>query len=93
MRMSQEKVKDLATQIVKMLESHPAVHLQSGPDAVRVVIGSVLLDDLREEDEIDAEADELLRQHSKEIDSQQLDVDTLRKKFRQQIARQRGFVL
>ena len=93
MRMSQDKVKDLANQIVKMLESHPMVHLQSGPDALRVAIGSVILDDLREEDAIDAETDDLLRQHSREIDSQDLDVDTLRKKFRQQIARRRGFVL
>lgn len=91
--MTQDKVKDLATQIVKMLESHPMVHLQAGPDPLRVAIGSVILDDLREEDSIDAEADDLLRQHAREIDSQDLDVETLRRKFRQQIARQRGFVL
>lgn len=91
--MSQEKVKDLAGQIVEMLAAHPHVHLSAKPEAVRVVIGSVILDDLREEDAIDAEAEELLRQHASEIDGQQLDVDLLRRKFRQQIARKRGFVL
>ena len=93
MRMSQDKVKDLARQVVAMLEAHPQVHLQESADAVRVTIGSVILDDLQEEDDIDAEVDELLRQHSSDIDSQDLDVESLRRKFRQEIARRRGFVL
>jgi hypothetical protein len=91
--MSQEKVKDLAGQVLEMLVAHPQVHLSAKPEAVRVAIGSVILDDLREEDAIDAEAEELLRQHASEIDGQQLDVELLRRKFRQQIARKRGFVL
>lgn len=93
MRFSQEKVKDLAAQIVQMLDEHPKVHLQASPEALRVTVGSVILDDLYEEDDIDREANDLLRQHGREIDAEDLDVEALRRKFRQQIARQRGFVL
>ena len=93
MRMSQEKVKDLAAQIVRMIEENPKVHLQERAEAVRVAVGSVILDDLAEEDEIDAEADALLQKHSADIDRESMDHEMLRKKFREQIARERGFTL
>ncbi len=93
MRMSPEKVKDLAAQIVRMLEEHPGVTPQATPDALRVAIGSVILDDLEEEDDIDREVDDLIRQHDREIQQEDLDVEALRQKFRREIARRRGFVL
>ena len=93
MRFSQEKVKDLAAQIVSRLADHPKVHLQEGEEALRVVIGSVILDDLREEDDIEREADALIAQHAREIDRGDLDVEELRRKFKHEIARRRGFVL
>ena len=93
MRFSQDKVKDLAAQIVAMLEENPKIHTQVESKALGVAVGSVILDNLREEDDIDREVDELLRQHDHEIDAEDLDVETLRRKFRQEIARQRGFVM
>ncbi len=93
MRMSQEKVKDLAAQIVKMLDEHPGVTLQEREEALRVAVGSVILDDLEEEDDIDREVDALLNEHAREIDSQSMDHETLRRKFRDEIARRRGFTL
>jgi hypothetical protein len=93
MRFSQEKVKDLARQIVAMMEDHPKISLEDSTTSLAVEVGSVILDDLREEDDIDAEVDDLLRQHSGDIQSQDMDVESLRLKFRQQIARDRGFVL
>ena len=76
-----------------MMQGHPKIELQESPDALAVIIGSVILDDLQEEDDIDHQVDELLRSHASEIESGDLDVETLRRKFRQQIARERGFVL
>lgn len=93
MRMSQDKVKDLAAQIVQMMQDHPKIELQDRVEALRVVVGSVILDDLREEDDIDAEVDRLLEQHAREIDAESMDHEILRRKFRDQIARQRGFTL
>ena len=93
MRMSPEKVKDLAARVVEMLAANEKVHLNEDETALRVVVGGVILDDLEEEDDIDREVDELLRQHAAEIDQGDIDVDLLRKKFRTEIARRRGVIL
>ncbi len=93
MRMSQEKVRDLARQIHVLLREHPKVELLAPEDAIRVAIGSAILDDLEEEEDIDREVDELLRQHSREIEQGDMDLVQLRLKFKQEIARRRGFIL
>lgn len=93
MRMSPEKVKDLASRIVAMMKDHPGVALKEDETALRVVVGGVILDDLEEEDDIDREVDALLRQHAGDIDRGDLDVEVLRRKFRSEIARRRGVVL
>ena len=93
MRMSPEKVKDLAASIVAMMKEHPGVTLNQEEAAVRVAVGGVILDDLEEEDDIDREVDTLLRQHAADIDRGDLDVEVLRRKFRSEIARRRGVVL
>jgi hypothetical protein len=58
-----------------------------------VIVGSVILDDLQEEDDIDREVDDLIRQHASDINAEDLDVEMLRRKFRLEIARRRGVVL
>jgi len=93
MRMAPAKVKDLASSIVSMMQEHDGIHLNEDETALRVIVGSVILDDLEEEDDIDREVDDLIRQHSAEIDSEDLDVEMLRRKFRSEIARRRGVVL
>ena len=93
MRMAPDKVKDLASSIVSMMQEHDGIHLNEDETALRVIVGSVILDDLEEEDDIDREVDDLIRQHSAEINSEDLDVETLRRKFRSEIARRRGVVL
>jgi hypothetical protein len=91
--MSPEKVKHLAARIVEMMAAHEKVHLNEDPLAVQVAVGSVILDDLEEEDDIEREIDELLSKHARDIDQDDIDVEVLRKKFRSEIARRRGVVL
>jgi len=93
MRLSPEKVKDLAGQIVAMMAAHDRVHLNDEETALRVAIGGVILDDLEEEDDIDREVDDLLRKHASDIEAGDIDVEVLRKKFRNEIARRRGVIL
>ena len=93
MRMSPEKVKDLAARIVEMMVAHDKIHLNEDETALKVVVGSVILDDLEEEDDIEREVDELLRKHARDIDQEDIDVEVLRKKFRTEIAKRRGVVL
>jgi len=93
MRMAPEKVKDLAASIVEMMRDHDGINLNEDETALRVIVGSVILDDLQEEDDIDREVDDLIRQHAADINAEDLDVETLRRKFRYEIARRRGVVL
>jgi hypothetical protein len=93
MRMAPEKVKDLAASIVAMMLDHDGINLNEDETALRVIVGSVILDDLQEEDDIDREVDDLIRQHAADINAEDLDVETLRRKFRYEIARRRGVVL
>ena len=90
MRMSPEKVRDLAGRIVAMMASHEGIHLNEDETALKVIVGGVILEDLEEEDDIDREVDELIRQHASDIQQGDIDVEILRKKFRAEIARRRG---
>jgi hypothetical protein len=92
MRLRPEKIRDLADQILELLKSNPKIHPQTNDDALRVVLGSVLRDNLEEEDEIEAEVDELMQQHGREIETQGMDAHALRLKFKREIAKRRGFV-
>ena len=93
MRLSQDKIHDLAGQIFRMMRDHPDIHVQASEDAIRVAVGSVITDDLQWEDDIDRQVDELITRHGDSIESQDLDVEALRRKFKQEIARREGFVL
>lgn len=93
MRMSPEKVKDLAARIVEMMAANEKIHLNEDETALKVIIGSVILDDLEEEDDIEREVDALLQKHARDIDQGDIDVEILRKKFRTEIAKRRGVVL
>ena len=93
MRLRQDKIHDLADQIVSMLREHPKVHLQATEDALRVAIGSGILDNLNEEADIDREVDDLMDQHADQIEEADLDAHALRMKFKREIAKQRGFIL
>ena len=93
MRFGPDKVHDLARQILHLLGEEPGVRFITPEDAVRVAIGSAILDDLEEEDEIEREVDDLLRQHAAAIDQEDMDVGSLRKRFKGEIARKRGFII
>lgn len=93
MRIRPDKIHDLAAQVVAMMAAHPAVELVAPPDAVRVAVGSSIQSNLEAEEEIDREVDALMREHARQIDQQDMDADSLRHRFKQQIARQRGFTL
>lgn len=93
MRLRPEKIHDLASQIVDLLKSHPRIHPQTNDDDLRVVLGSILRDNLEEEDAIEREVDDLMEQNRREIERQGLDPHALRLKFKREIAKRRGFVL
>ena len=93
MRFGSQKVHDLARQILVLLREDGGVAFVEPEDAVRVAIGSAILDDLEEEDEIEREVDRLLQEHADAIDREDMDVSALRKRFKGEIARKRGFIV
>jgi hypothetical protein len=90
MRLRHEKIRDLATQTVAYLRHDQTVKLLAPEDALRVAVGDV---NLQTEDEIEREADELLKRHKAEIAQGDLDVDDLRARFKREISKRRGFRL
>jgi hypothetical protein len=93
MRLRHEKIRDLATQTVAYLRHDQTVKLLAPEDALRVAVGDVILQNLQTEDEIEREADELLKRHKAEIAQGDLDVDDLRARFKREISKRRGFRL
>lgn len=93
MRLRHEKIRDLAAQIVVCLRQDQTVKLLAPEDALRVAVGDVILQNLQTEDEIEREADELLKRHKAEIAQGNLDMEDLRARFKREISKRRGFRL
>lgn len=93
LRIRPDKIRDLAEQVVEMVEANPKLSLNAPHDAVRVAVASAIRSNLEEEDDIDREVDALMREHGRQIEQQDMDAEQLRHKFKTQIARQRGFTL
>lgn len=93
MRLRPEKIEYLANKITQEIQKLKAVKLQTSPDHVAATIKRVILHDLQREDEIEKEAEELLRQHRQKIEFANVSYGTLLQKAKQEIARRRKVVL
>jgi hypothetical protein len=91
MRFSRDKVFSIAEKIVAMLDADPdATLLTTDQEVVNAVAGAIF-GDLEEEDDIDAEVERMLEEHQLQIDRENMDAELIRRKFKDQIARKRGF--
>lgn len=93
MRLSPNKIDYLAEKLLGLIESDQRLHIQTNPDLVYRAIADTIYDDVRQEEEIEEEVDELLKQHQGEINAMDMDYGVLRAKMKREIARKRGFVL
>lgn len=93
MRLSPRKIEYLAEKILAMCQSNGKIHLNANTDLVYRAIADAIYENMRIEDEIEDEAEELLRKHRGEIQTLEMDMAALRQKFKREIARKRGFVL
>ena len=93
MRISEKKINRICKKIRVLLEKDKNIKLLSDPNTIEAEIKSVLLADLREEDEIEEEAKRILEQHSMLISSENIDYQALLNKAKNQVAKQKGFVL
>jgi hypothetical protein len=92
-RLSPNKIDYLAEKILEMIERAPDVHIQTNADLVYRVVADTLFDDMRAEEDLDAEVDELLADHRREIQAKDMDYGALRAKMKREIAKKRGFIL
>lgn len=93
MRLSPNKIDYLAGKVLLLIQEHPRVHLVSNVETVHKIVADTIFANMREEDEIDVEVDELLRRHRAEIQVMEMDLTDLRRKFKREVAKQRGFIL
>jgi len=93
MRLSPNKIEYLADRILLMIQENGKVHVASNVDTVYKVIADTIFANMREEEEIDEEVDQLLARHRAEIQVMEMDMIELRRKFKREVAKRRGFVL
>jgi len=93
MRLSPRKIHSLAEKVVAMFEADPeAEFLTSIPEA-QSAVAAAITEDFEEEDAIDEEVDRMMEQYRMQIETERLDVETMRRRFKDQIAKRRGFVV
>ena len=91
MRLSPNKIEYLADRLVTVMQEDGAIHLTSNVDTVWKTIADAIFANMREEEAIDAEVDDLIAKHKYEIQGMEMDVSDLRHKFKREVAKKRGF--
>ncbi len=93
MRLSPNKIEYLADRLVTVMQEDGAIHLTSNVDTVWKTVADAIFANMREEEALDAEVDDLIAKHKNEIQGMEMDVGDLRHKFKREIARKRGFTI
>ena len=92
MRLSERRVHQIARRIVDHLVDDDLVDTDMPENRLGEAIESIILADLRIEDEIDAEAIERIRTYSRNIPEGSSEWMILMDKFRDEIAKRRRYV-
>jgi hypothetical protein len=93
MRLSKPRVERLAWVVVQGLKSDTGVRLATDEKSVAALVETMIMDNMRQETDIDAEARELLLQYASMIQREGIDQRTAFIKVKAQLARQKGFVI
>ena len=93
MRLSDRKIESLAEKLVRWLESQADVELLASRDDVLRALVEEFQQEKAIERELDEEVDKILQQNEARMRQENVDTWVMRKKIRQQLARERGIVL
>jgi hypothetical protein len=93
MRLSDRKIDSLADKLVRWLEAQQGIELLADRDEVRSAIAAEFLAEREIERQLDEDVDRILEQNAQRMRSEGVDAYVMRKKVRQQLARERGLVL
>ncbi|MBI5236666.1 MAG: DUF507 family protein [Deltaproteobacteria bacterium] len=93
MRLHKEQVEKLSRTIVETLKAKDLVVLKTDERKVLERIEAAILDDLRAEDALDREVEQMLQGHSGAIDTQKIDYRKMFSMIKNRLAKERGLVL
>jgi len=93
LRISKRKIEYLSDKILKMLQEHPKIHLDTNTDLVTRSIDDAIFGNMKEEEEIDEQVELLVSQNRNEIRAMEMDIGALRNKIKRELARKMGFRL
>lgn len=90
MRLRDEKIASLATQVLEELKANDSVQLLADEEIVSLEIRRVITEDLKAEDALDEEVRQILSKHIDRIHREGLDYSILFRRTKQQLIRERG---
>ena len=93
MKLSDRKIESLAEKIASWMEGNASIEVLAAPDKLRQAIAGEFLDEKQVERQLEEDVDRILEQNEPAMRSQGVDPWVMRKKVRQQLARERGIVL
>lgn len=93
MRLTKEQVEKITRTVLDKLKDKELVEFKAAESKVLERMTEVFLADLRAEDSLDREVEEILKGHSGEIDSQRLDYRKMFNIVKGKLARERGIIL
>jgi hypothetical protein len=92
MRLKPEKIEDLVTKILQGLKENPDVLLRGKEADIQHEVKSVIIMDLKREDEIEEDTRKILQQYMKRIYRDDISFTELLRKAKKQIGRERGLI-
>ena len=93
MRLSDRKIDSLASKILRWMEQNPDIEFLGSPDTIHAAIVDEFMQEKERERQLDEEVDRILQQNEGRMRMEGVDSWVMRKKIRQELARQRGIVL
>ena len=93
MKLTKEQVEKIMRTVIEKLKEKELVEMKSSEAKILERMTEVFIADLRAEDSLDREVEEILKGHSGEIDSQRLDYRKMFNIVKGKLARERGIIL
>lgn len=93
MRLSERKIKYLSHKLTQWLSERPDTTLLERNDLIELAVGRAIVQELRLEDDLDDEVEQVLKDYQNQIRGQNMDMSVLRLKIKNQLAREKGIVL
>lgn len=93
MRLTKEQVEKVSTLILDGLKEKGLIEFKADERKVLERINEIILSDLRAEDALDREVEEILKTHASSMNSGKVDYRKMFQMIKTKLARERGIVL